>query len=573
MKLGNTYETNKLNRREDFDVGSFNISHTEREETGVRLFGVEHPEQKHITKVNIVELNPEMDISNILAWLGARTSRSKDSYTELLKGIVSIVRNNPRFAAKKIQEVFGSYGHESVADMAHLALFIEQIPIIDAMEIFYSLTVVDGQETSTRYIDFSNFNLPDISLGIQFQDKSKEAKFIGMYQAYSQKLLHLYTKWNRISQDIYTSKFKYEKTWSDEDKKLQSTLFARSFDIARNFIPCGAATNQTLVINARNLIELTVRLRESDSASAIRIGEQLLVAMKLNEHKDSSNIQLFAGEFAKYTKPLQLHATKLQEIYKQIPILQSQMSKSDFLRCSPESNNEVCVERDNEKQTAINYLRLVFPKEFNLISNDAYTIQDTTFTKLSSIITESQGKQEKLYNPADTRGLAVTVKTNITSIRDLARHRAFGVFVPNLFGSMNPEYVVQDSKHQGSNIQIHTDPAFERVREVWNRDWQFLCKELLELFECSKEGELLDPALFQKLLPLGWETLFTLSGPFNQWNYMTSLRTRGGGDINYIMLVQSMLEKIRASHPLYSHLAPQAVPFDQNNFEQWRDRS
>jgi hypothetical protein len=295
--------------------------------------------------------------------------------------------------------------------------------------------------------------------------------------------------------------------------------------------------------------------------------------MKLNEHTDNSNIQLFAGEFAKYTKPLQLHRTKLYEIQKQIPVLQAELSKAEILRWNPKSNQEVFIERDNEKQTAINYLRLVFPKTFNLTSNNAFTIQDTTFTKLSSIITESQGKQEKLYNPADTRGLAVTVKTNITTIRDLERHRALGVFVPLLFGSLDPEFLVQDTKHQGSNIQIHTDPAFEKVREEWDADWQLLCKDLLELFDCSKEGELLDPALFQKLLPLRWETLFTLSGPFNQWNYMTSLRTRGGGDINYILLVQSMLEKIRARHPLYSHLAPQAVPFDQNNFEQWRDRS
>jgi hypothetical protein len=213
MSLPTTSEKKLLSRKEEFDVAPFHVSHTERVDTGVRLFGVHHPELRHKTKVNIVELNPEMDISNILAWLGARTSRSKDSYTNLLKQIVMVIReNDPRFAAKKIDETYGGYGHESVADMAHLALFIEQIPIIDAMEIFYLLNVVDGQETSTRYIDFSNFNMPDISLGIRFHDKSKEAKFIEMYTAYIQKLLQLYSKWNGISQDIYVNKFKYEKT-------------------------------------------------------------------------------------------------------------------------------------------------------------------------------------------------------------------------------------------------------------------------------------------------------------------------------------------------------------------------
>ena len=86
----------------------------------------------------------------------AKYSRSALSMKESLKEI------STQKAEKFLNTFYFQYGHRSIADLAHLALAIERLSILAAIELADEQRW-DGQERSTRYQDFrkSGYYTPD----------------------------------------------------------------------------------------------------------------------------------------------------------------------------------------------------------------------------------------------------------------------------------------------------------------------------------------------------------------------------------------------------------------------------
>src|SRR5215467_14311622 len=92
----------------------------------------------------------------IQAYAMAKYSRSALSLKESLREI------NQQKAEKFLNTFYFQYGHRSIADLAHLALAIEKLSILAAIEVADQQRW-DGQERSTRYQDFrkSGYYTPD----------------------------------------------------------------------------------------------------------------------------------------------------------------------------------------------------------------------------------------------------------------------------------------------------------------------------------------------------------------------------------------------------------------------------
>src|SRR3989440_7236383 len=92
----------------------------------------------------------------IQAYAMAKYSRSSLSMKESLREI------STQKAEKFLNTFYFQYGHRSIADLAHLALAIERLSILAAIELADEQRW-DGQERSTRYQDFrkSGYFTPD----------------------------------------------------------------------------------------------------------------------------------------------------------------------------------------------------------------------------------------------------------------------------------------------------------------------------------------------------------------------------------------------------------------------------
>ena len=92
----------------------------------------------------------------VQAYAMAKYSRSALSMKESLKEI------NTQKAEKFLNTFYFQYGHRSIADLAHIALAIERLSILAAIELADEQRW-DGQERSTRYQDFkkSGYYTPD----------------------------------------------------------------------------------------------------------------------------------------------------------------------------------------------------------------------------------------------------------------------------------------------------------------------------------------------------------------------------------------------------------------------------
>ena len=100
------------------------------------------------------------DISNpeTVAMLQALYSRSDTSVEEHLKDLQTddtTINEKEQKLQKKMQKFYIGYGHDSIGDCGSTTVFIEGVSIIAAKAI-QDTPLYSGQESSTRYLDFSN---------------------------------------------------------------------------------------------------------------------------------------------------------------------------------------------------------------------------------------------------------------------------------------------------------------------------------------------------------------------------------------------------------------------------------
>jgi thymidylate synthase ThyX len=107
-------------------------------------------------------LTPEL-----LAASGARYSRNNEGLDAILSKI------DPQNLDKSVDSIFRmiDYGHQSIADMVPVAMFIDGISIWLAYLIWTLCPTAGGQECSTRYVKLTGDGLiPPDKLGVAAKD-------------------------------------------------------------------------------------------------------------------------------------------------------------------------------------------------------------------------------------------------------------------------------------------------------------------------------------------------------------------------------------------------------------------
>ena len=217
-------------------------------------------------KAKCIGLTPEL-----LAATGARYSRSNDG----LETIVSKI--DWKNTDKSVDNIFKmvDYGHASIADMAPVAMFIDDISIYAAYYLWAISPTASGQESSTRYIKLEKTGVMNPEdLGI----KNKKAYFEHVEKSFDHynQALDLWTKLAKANPSVMKiPKEVIEDTSERGVKKLERMRRNYAFDRARVYLPVSAKTNVMLLMSARSWVELVSNLISSPLVEFQKLGEKI----------------------------------------------------------------------------------------------------------------------------------------------------------------------------------------------------------------------------------------------------------------------------------------------------------
>lgn len=164
----------------------------------------------------------------VRAMLMAQYSRSNKSIKDRLN------ENKSEDLKKSLSKYYTDYGHKSVGQLGSTTIYIENVSMI-AAKVIENNKLFNGQEVSSRYIDFSNVSFYSTCNEITiFQEH-----FRNIYVNCLNNTIKFLKEKYPFNQQKHNEKFKLEKN----ESIYENTIKARAFDICRGLIPAGAKTS------------------------------------------------------------------------------------------------------------------------------------------------------------------------------------------------------------------------------------------------------------------------------------------------------------------------------------------
>jgi thymidylate synthase ThyX len=195
--------------------------------------------------------------AEMTAMLQALHSRSTDGIHGHLKVLAQ------RGADKFMSTYYVQYGHKSIGDCGVGIVFIEGISMLAAKAIQDS-KLYNGQEASTRYIDFANqafLNPLGTAVGTAINEEYRRF-YLKAVKEMTEQLPHRYPMGAGEKEGFYNK-----------------AIAARAFDITRGFLPAGASTNIAWTTTLRQFDDRIMQLSHHPLAEVREIAQKLNEAM------------------------------------------------------------------------------------------------------------------------------------------------------------------------------------------------------------------------------------------------------------------------------------------------------
>lgn len=183
--------------------------------------------------VVVDDMHPE-DVAMLQA-LYSRSAESVDVHREKVARAGS---------GRFMEKFYVGYGHKSIGDCGSTTLFIEDVSILAAKAIQDS-PLYNGQETSTRYLDFSNRRIVDP---------------VGTPE--SARILDGWMTFYRSAAEPTEREVRrrYPRMPGEKEEAYEGAVKARVFDVLRGFLPAGSTTQLSLHTNLRQAEDACDRL-------------------------------------------------------------------------------------------------------------------------------------------------------------------------------------------------------------------------------------------------------------------------------------------------------------------------
>ncbi len=173
------------------------------------------------------------------AMLQALHSRSTGGFKNHLKIL------EEKGAEDFMSKFYVGYGHKSIGDCGSTTIFIEGVSMLAAKAIQDS-KLYNGQEASTRYVDFSNqvfINPAGNELGEELLEKQRRF-YLSLLDPVRENL-----------------RKKFSINEGENETVYEKAIAAKAFDICRGFLPSGASTNLAWHSNLRQIADRLLFLR------------------------------------------------------------------------------------------------------------------------------------------------------------------------------------------------------------------------------------------------------------------------------------------------------------------------
>jgi thymidylate synthase ThyX len=158
---------------------------------------------------------------------------------------------------KFMSTYYVGYGHKSIGDCGMATVFIEGVSMLAAKAIQDS-PLYNGQEASTRYIDFASQPFIDpLGSGGVVQEAWRKF-YLKAVEIMKAELPNRYPRGGEEKESTYTK-----------------AIAARAFDICRGFLPAGASTNLAWTTTLRQFADRVLQLRHHPLPEVREIAEKL----------------------------------------------------------------------------------------------------------------------------------------------------------------------------------------------------------------------------------------------------------------------------------------------------------
>jgi thymidylate synthase ThyX len=543
----------------------FEYSLTSKDETGLSVISV--TDSKTGIVVNTILPNDNVAVASVMSYVASRYSRSDKSVVELLKE----VKSKGTDAVDAMGKIFRTYGHASVADMGNVFCYIENIPSLYATRFFMESSVGAGMERSTRYQDFGksykSTRLADYGVN-EDQDGYVEVQL--QFVKTQDLSLALYRKWYDRLYDFYAQAYNFDL----EDKKQIPTLKARTFDTARAFLPWGAYNKTSLgyVTSAREWSRLIALFKGDQDELLIVVGEMLeLLLAPEKSIQDQYNIKSEVDELIRYTNAEEITTNNLLQ-------LESWLFRQTF-PCNVEPNGIVVYlnakmysDLPNPHKTLINYISILRPyTPLRTIIDFVNGLSDYKWREVGQILLGGHNHHKQMPILARNGGDFVYLDCAYSEMRDLNRHRSLGRVTPLL---LSTEYLEEGSKCHNFVLPEYINHFRAELYSDFVNDILSYQDQLHRFENIFSELEFASPFIPRQLWLFCVNTPQYLFGSLKEFHYLTNLRVRPGGHINYRILSQKIAHRLVNSHPMYATLKEIALQqVDPSSESQFKDRS
>lgn len=467
----------------------------------------------------------------INAYLLARYSRSNKSIYE----IAEEVQSKNIDSAKNLGDIFHGYGHASVADAAQLLICIENVPEILATRFFYLNSVVNGQERSTRYQDFSQG---------EYLREDKE------YNSIIEESFQNYRDLLEPTKEFLIKKFEID----PDDKKQKSVLAARTFDTVRYLLPFGHLTSFGAVMSARNWSTYISLMRGSVNKYERLVGELLfeLLTLQFDDYVPESFDLIRYAEADSHiydmTKEVVLAAKEYE--YKHDPF------------------------RHYVLDSGFTYLL----DHISLLANrKSHELRNPEFAEIvGEIVFKYCDRFHGMGNLGQSGAILLRGMIDLGCHKDFNRHRSFERFVPFFDDYCDMDLEIKNSFSLCPYI-LGSDLADEYSKRLKAH------YESIENYVISQERSKNlvfnyrdnDPGYqnIKNLFPYAHNTRYRYYCSVDDLQYVVDLRTRNGGHIAYRQETETWLKLVSIGNPFWNSLIKKLPKVDAFDRSQFLDRS
>ncbi len=466
--------------------------------------------------------NPETE-----AMLQAFYSRSHKSIVEHLEDLELLEDeiNNEKEdkIRKKLSKYYIGYGHDSIGDCGSTTVFIENVSIIAAKAI-QNTPLYNGQESSTRYIDFSvKFNslialLTEDLFVEQCEDISGlRNDIIDIVETYK---------------DIYfKSHDKIVRNLSSEDKYTEKSISSFAFDNARAFLPSGILTQLSFHGSLRNLKNHFTFLLKHPFSEVRQIAIEVLYSLNTKYPNSFSSSILLASIMKHDGEKIPGSICSIEDYY-DVSSFDSLDGKTGLL------NSNIYSANSNLAYTSIS------PK-FRIHHNES-----SVYNNLS--IFSSKNSNTNL---------------DYGSWRDLQRHRnGFCKSIIPLYSPYANTHFIADAY-----TEIKEDSDYLFVSALMSNCSNDL-SEALEKFYINyneifkQRGYQIDvfTSLIAYLTPLGHPVDTLVSYNVEEWDYIFDLRLRDTVHFSLVKWLTNMADLLRSYNPYFQehYLKGKKIKYD-----------